>query len=444
LHTTFNKSLRVKVPASEWKGQRVEELVAKKRYSISMGPFGSRITKDNFVSSGVPVIRGVNLSQGRFYPEEFVFLTEDKADELISSNAYPDDLVFTHRGTLGQVGIIPRGLYPRYVASQSQMKVTFDESIVSPMFMFYYFSSIGKTELLKHVSGSGVPAIASPLTTLRNLRVRIPFLPIQQKIAAILSAYDDLIENNLRRIKILEEMAQTLYREWFVHFRFPGHQKVKMVNLPLGKIPEGWEIRQIDEVIETLGGGTPSTKEPSYWEGGNINWYSPSDLTASGSMFITGSSKKITQLGLDKSSAKLFPAYSLMMTSRATIGVISINTEKACTNQGFITCIPNDRLSVFHLYFWIKENREKIISVASGATFKEISRGEFREFPIVVPPLLIENTFVETVEPIRRLIENLIKRNYNLVVTRDLLLPKLISGELDVSELDITIPEANA
>jgi len=284
-------------------------------------------------------------------------------------------------------------------------------------------------------SGSAIPSTSRE--AFYAIHVQLPTIITQHKIATILSAYDDLIENNLRRIKILEEMAQTFYREWFVKFRFPGHQRVKMVNSPLGKIPEGWGVKQISELIETLGGGTPSTKEPSYWEGGNIDWYSPSDLTASGSMFINGSSKKITQPGLDRSSAKLFPAYSLMMTSRATIGVVAINTGKACTNQGFITCIPNKRLSVFHLYFWIKESREKIISVASGATFKEISRGEFREFPMVVPPLPIENTFAETVEPMCRLIEDLIKKNQNLVVTRDLLLPKLISGELDVSELDI-------
>ncbi len=311
------------------------------------------------------------------------------------------------------------------------------------LFLTYLLRSPGARQEIINLSG-GSAIINISQSALASLTVDLSPLPTQRKIAAILSAYDDLIENNLRRIKILEEMAQTLYREWFVKFRFPGHQKVKMVNSPLGKIPERWGIQQIGEVIESLGGGTPSTKEPSYWEGGNIDWYSPSDLTASRSMFITGSSKKITQLGLDKSSAKLFPAYSLMMTSRATIGVISINTEKACTNQGFITCIPNDRLSVFHLYFWIKESREKIISVASGATFKEISRGEFREFSIVVPPPPIENTFAETVEPMCRLIENLIKKNHNLVVTRDLLLPKLISGELDVSELDITISEANA
>jgi type I restriction enzyme S subunit len=308
-----------------------------------------------------------------------------------------------------------------------------------PRYVYYFLKTL---DLKRFNSGAGVPTLNR--NHLDTLVVKIHDRQNQQKIAAILSAYDDLIENNLRRIKILEEMAQTIYREWFVKFRFPDHQKVKMVNSPLGKIPEGWKIKQIGDVIETLGGGTPSTKEPSYWDNGNIDWYSPSDLTASGFMFINGSSKRITQLGLDKSSAKLFPAYSLMMTSRATIGVISINTREACTNQGFITCVPNDRLSVFYLYFWVKESRDKIISVASGATFKEISRGEFREFPITVPPAPIENTFNETVQPICRLVENLIKKNNNLVVTRDLLLPKLISGQLDVSELDITIPEANA
>jgi len=344
-------------------------------------------------------------------------------------------IIVGRKGSIGTVFYEKNDFYPIdtvfYVAPKSE-----------DLDLYYLSKLLDQVGFQGLNSDAAVPGLNREVALRQE--VKIPPLPTQRKIAAILSAYDDLIENNLQRIKILEEIAQSLYREWFVKFRFPGHQKVKMVHSPTGQIPEGWEIRQIGEVIETLGGGTPSTKEPSYWEGGDIDWYSPSDLTASGSMFITGSSKKITQIGLNKSSAKLFPAYSLMMTSRATIGVVSINTQKACTNQGFITCVPSDRLSVFHLYFWIDESREKIISVASGATFKEISRGEFREFPIVVPPPFIENTFTETVEPMCRLIENLIKKNHNIVVTRDLLLPKLISGELDVSELDITIPEANA
>ncbi len=437
---------------SSWKVVYSDDIVSGER-SIVSGPFGSNIGKRFFVESGIPVIRGNNLTLGdkRFVDEGYVFLTEEKAKQFKNCQAIAGDIVFTAAGTLGQVGLIPKNAkFPVYIISNKQLRVRPDPRIALPGYIYYWFSSKGvRNHIIGLNTGSSVPLIT--LGKLRSVPINLPPLPTQRKIAAILSDYDDLIENNLRRIKILEEMAQTIYREWFVKFRFsacaealegrPGHEKVKMVDSPLGKIPEGWEVRQIGEVIETLGGGTPSTKESSYWDDGNIDWYSPSDLTASGSMFINGSSKRITQLGLNKSSAKLFPAYSLMMTSRATIGVVAINTEKACTNQGFITCIPNDRLSVFHLYFWTKESRDKIISVASGATFKEISRGEFREFPIVVPPPPIENTFTETVEPMCRLIENLIKKDHNLRQTRDLLLPKLISGELDMSELEIKTSE---
>ena len=272
---------------------------------------------------------------------------------------------------------------------------------------------------------------------------RIPQRPLQsqQKISSFLSAYDALIENNTRRIQILEQMAQMIYREWFVNFRFPGHEKVKLVESPLGKIPQGWEVSQIGRVVETLGGGTPNTKNPAYWEDGTINWFTPSDLTSAKALFLGESSRKITELGLDESSANLFPANSVMMTSRATIGAIAINTAPATTNQGFITCVPSSPLSVYHIVAWERQNMEIIISIASGATFKEISRGEFRELPICVPPEHVEQHYFGTVDPMYQKIRVLLAKNANLRRTRDLLLPKLISGELDVSELDIATAE---
>ena len=126
---------------TSWKFVKIEQLAAKTKNALAMGPFGSRITKDNFVETGVPIIRGINLSNGRFYHQDFVFLTEEKANELAASNAFPNDLVFTHRGTLGQIGIIPKGYYPRYVVSQSHMKLTCDQTKVLPMFVYYYFRS---------------------------------------------------------------------------------------------------------------------------------------------------------------------------------------------------------------------------------------------------------------------------------------------------------------
>jgi type I restriction enzyme S subunit len=148
------------------------------------------------------------------------------------------------------------------------------------------------------------------------------------------------------------------------------------------------------------------------------------------------SGSKITEMGLKKSSARLFPAYSVMMTSRATLGVISINTYEACTNQGFITCIPNKKFPLYTLYFWLKENVEKFISLGTGATFKEITKGVFKKIDIFLPPESLLTDFEKTVTPITRQILNLQRKINNARKTRDLLLPKLINGEIDVENIN--------
>jgi type I restriction enzyme S subunit len=160
-------------------------------------------------------------------------------------------------------------------------------------------------------------------------------------------------------------------------------------------------------------------------------------------MFISDSAKKITPLGLQKSSARMFLPYSVMMTSRATIGVTAINTKPACTNQGFITCVPNNRISAYQLYFWIEDNKDKIILLASGATFKEINKTTFRSLPMLVADKDTHRHFVETLDPVGKQIENLQAKNETLRHTRNLLLPKLISGEVSVEGLDVDPEEVS-
>jgi type I restriction enzyme, S subunit len=305
---------------------------------------------------------------------------------------------------------------------------------------YIYYALRLQLELMKSIA-VGVATKFLTLPLLNQTLIPVPPVHTQRKIAAILSAYDNLIENNLRRIKILEEMAQNLYREWFVKFRFPGHEKVRFVDSPLGMIPEIWEVTTVEKTFIILGGGTPSKVVPEYWNEGTVNWYTPTDLTASSSMFMEESSKKISELGLRMSSARLFPSFSVMMTSRATLGVISINTTEACTNQGFITCIPNERFPLYTLFFWLKENVEYFISLGTGATFKEITKGIFKTIELIVPEQLIISQFEEVIQPFTLQILNLQRKNKFLRRTRDMLLPKLISCEVDVSELDIAIPE---
>ena len=199
----------------DWQETRIEDIAER----IAMGPFGSDIKVDNFVPQGVPIIRGGNLSSGRFNDDNFVYLTEEKADKLSAANAFQDDIVFTHRGTLGQVGIIPKTKFARYVVSQSQMKLTCKTNLAAPPFIYYFFkSNIGQQALLINTSQTGVPAISRPVTSLKNITILLPSLPEQRRIAHILGTLDDKIENNRKTAKTLEAMAQAIFQSWFVDF----------------------------------------------------------------------------------------------------------------------------------------------------------------------------------------------------------------------------------
>ena len=317
-----------------WKSIKLKELCRE----ITVGFVGPMATE--YVESGIPFLRSQNILPFRLELSSIKFISPEFHKKLKKSALHPGDVVVVRTGYPGTACVIPSKLP---VSNCADLVIFRPSSQLDPYYLTLIFNStLGRS----HVAGNlvGVAQQHFNVSVAKEMIVNIPPLTTQRKIASILSAYDDLIENNTRRIAILEEMAQSLYRDWFVHFRFPGHEKKRLVESELGLIPEGWEVKTIEETIEILGGGTPSTSNSEYWNGGDVNWFSPSDLTSAGTMFISNSSKKITTLGLQKSSARMFPAYSVMMTSRATIGVVAINTKPACTNQGFITCIPNQKL----------------------------------------------------------------------------------------------------
>lgn len=347
----------------------------------------------------------------------------------------PGDLVFTYEASLHRYAMIPLGF--KGCLGRRTALIRPDKSKVDGRFLLYQLlGPKWRATVAQRINiGSTVDRI--PLTDFPDFPIHLPPLPVQRKIASVLAAYDELIEKNARRIQILEDMAQALYREWFVEYRFPGHEDVELVDSELGAIPMGWHVSTFGDAFQVVGGATPSTKCPEYWDGGTINWYTPSDLTRHGHMFIDKSSRRITQAGLDACSATLFPAGSVMMTSRATLGVLAINTEPACTNQGFITVLPNERLPAAFIYFLLASKAAEIEALASGATFKEISKRSFRTIRFALPPVDLVTRFTKLTDPMLGLIRNLIRQNANLRATRDLLLPRLVSGEIDVSNLDI-------
>ena len=381
------------------------------------------------------MIRTTNVRDGYVKLDKVRYVTEEIYEKWTRrGRPQRGDVLLTREAPLGEIGLL-RSTDNVFLGQRLVMYRANRKLLDNRYLMYSLMGDELQGQIRSLGSGSTVEHMRVP--DCEKLEIPLPTLAIQRKIAAILSTYDDLIENNIRRIAILEEMAQAIYREWFVNFRFPGFENGKLVNSPLGQIPEGWECSQVSEVFETLGGGTPSKKVEEYWTGGQIPWFAPSDLTKSGNMYSATSGTRITDVGLKKSSAKMFPAYSVMLTSRATIGVLSINTVPACTNQGFITCVPNDRVSALEIFFWLREQTQKILNVATGATFKEITKGNFRKFQFLLPPTNVSEQFNKIVGPIGKDIEILIQKQQNLRTTRDLLLPKLISGKLDVEDLDI-------
>jgi type I restriction enzyme S subunit len=423
-----------------WQEMRIAELARGGSSGVAGGPFGSSLGRKHYLPTGVPVIRGAQLSgSGRFSLDGLVFVSGEKADRHAGNLAHPGDLIVTQRGTLGQIGLIPSDQpYERFLLSQSQMKVSVDPAVADSEFVYFALSAPGaKQRLIDHAMTAGVPHVN--LATLRDFQVFVPDVRTQRRIAAVLSAFDELIDINERRIELLEDLARSLYREWFVHFRFPGHEGVELVESELGPIPEGWEVRPVSEVFDVLGGGTPSRSRDEYWTGGSIPWFTPSDLTRSRRRFVGESTVRITDLGLAKSSARLFPAGSVLMTSRATLGVLAVATRSATCNQGFIVIPPVPGIASAFVYEWLLTQAAELERIATGATFKEITKGAFKRFPFMLPPPALLRRYGDAVQPLDQQIAGLESLNRQLAATRDLLLPRLVTGRLDIADIDLGV-----
>ena len=312
-----------------------------------------------------------------------------------------------------------------------------DRTKVNPSYLYYLLQGLYASGYMGVFNLQHTGVARFQFTAFRTkTRLNLHETKAQENIAAILSTYDDLIANNQRRIALLESMAEEIYREWFVRMRFPGARPETFVK----GLPQGWSNEPIGGAFKFFGGATPSKDVARYWTNGDVNWFTPTDITAADGIYLESSRDRCTEDGLADCSANLFPAYSIMMTSRATIGAIGINTRPACTNQGFITCIPNEQYPLSFLYHWLKLAKPHFEMLSGGATFAELTKGTFKRIRILTPALALGGRFESTARPMFDEMEVLQKANRRLKETRDTLLPRLISGKLRVDQLEIQAP----
>lgn len=298
-------------------------------------------------------------------------------------------------------------------------------------FLFYLMASQNFISHATNISlGTRMPRASWKV--LRESEWCLPSLLTQHKISAILSAYDNLIENNLRRIKILEEMAQALYREWFVHFRFPGHEKVHFIDSPLGEIPEGWKEKELADVCFLTMGQSPKSK---YYNTDGTGLPFHQGVAYFGNRFpkerlYCSVMERIAEKG------------DILFSVRAPVGRINIADRKIIIGRG-LCAIRHKAHSQWYIFHLLKDLFIEEDIIGGGTIFKSVTKNDMEQIKLLIPTDFLMAKFDHIVRPLEKQIENLTEKNATLRSIRDLLLPKLISGELDVSALDIDVSDVS-
>jgi len=393
---------------------------------VSHSAFGPRFSGSAYADDGnIATLRTTDLDDdGRISYETMplAVLNEDRfANHLLNVG----DLVITRSGTCG-IAAVFEGFNLPVLPGAFLIRFRLNDSAESRFYRYYFNAPLGRQNILSVARGAVQQNLN--ITSVEALRVPLPPLSEQRHIVNLLSAYDDLIENNRRRMALLEDAARQLYREWFVRLRFPGHEHTRITN----GVPEGWEQKRLGDVSDCVGGGTPSTSVSNYWDNGDVTWVTPTDVTRNENLVLLDSGKKITEAGLQNSSAKIVPAHSVLMTSRASVGFFAVAGREVCTNQGFISVVAHDRTLWPYFLFHLSERVEEIRSMGSGSTYPEVSRGKFREFELLLPKHSLSAAFGKQATDLLSHIRILKQQNEKLRAARDLLLPRLMSGEIAV------------
>lgn len=378
---------------------------------IAAGPFGSNLKVECFVPSGFPIIDGANLKGFKVTDNVTKFVTEEKARSLSRSIAHRGDVIVTISGTIGQIAYIPEdSLYDEYLCSQRQFRVSFDSSMVYvPYLVFYFHTFEGQNKILSFANQTGVPALSQPLKNFKKIRLCLPSFQEQRRIASIVETLNDKIENNIKINDHLEQQAATLFKALFVDLA------------PFdGTMPPNWTISTLGDVTEMGAGGdkpkesspvkTPLCPYPIYSNG--INDYGLYGYTNEPKIKVE----------------------SVTVSARGTIGYVCLRHIPYVPIVRLVTLIPDTKvLSAKYLYLYLR----LLHITGTGTTQQQLTVPDFRKTEIVIPDKNTMDSFTETVTPLFERIWANEDENTKLAEVRDALLPKLMSGEIDVSAIQL-------
>ncbi|WP_245868089.1 restriction endonuclease subunit S [Labilibaculum filiforme] len=427
------------------------------------------------------MLRTTNVRNGKIDTINCKYVTKEIFEKWTRrAKVLEGDVLLTREAPLGEVGRITSN--DNLFLGQRLMQYRANPNKLDSRFLLYSFRSADLQHQFQMHEGTGSVVSHIRVPDCLKFKLDLPALSEQKRIAHILGSLDNKIELNRQMNQTLEQMAQALFKSWFVDFdpvidnalavgnSIPEELQAKAEKRKaLGKdrktlpeeiqklfpneleyskelekwVPLGWRVGKISDVADVIGGGTPSTKVDEYFSEKGIPWLSPKDLSGYEWKYISRGAKDISPLGLSKSSAKLMPKRSVLFSSRAPIGYVAIAENEVSTNQGFKSLVPNQNINSEYLYCFLKSKVEDIEAIATGSTFKEVSGAAFKNFPILIPDINILKNYQEKTDDWnnKRLTNQ--KQVESLTKLRDTLLPKLISGEVRVPDIEGMIENKN-
>ena len=404
--------------------------------SLKLGDLtSSTITKGTTptTNGGSFVDRGVNFVKvqavdvdGHIVADQLAHIDEETHNKLARSKLRENDILFSIAGAIGRTAIVSADVLPANT-NQALAIVRADPEKIDYRYLYYVLRS----DTFLHYSLGRVVQTAQAnvsLSVLKDAPILVPERNVQEAIASVLGAFDDLLENNRRRIEILEEMARLLYREWFVHFRFPGHEEIEMVDSELGSIPEGWEVVPFSETSDFVNGFAFKSKD--HWHDEGLPIIKIKELKAGVSVDTP------RYHGEDIKPKYFVEDGDVLFSWSAHLDAYFWSGGRSLLNQHLFVVRPH-KLPKLFMFHSLRGRMHEFRARSQGTTMQHIKRSALSEVSLVVPTDHVLDEFISTVAPITALSLNLTQQNRVLREARDLLLPRLVSGELDVSELNL-------
>lgn len=431
------------------------------------------------------MIRTPNIRNGRIDLTDCRYVSRETYEKWTRrAKVEPDDVLLTREAPMGEVGLV--AFDDTVFLGQRVMQYRVNKSVLHPRFLLYSFLSSNLQNQFRMHDGSGSVVSHIRVPDCTKFELMLPPLLEQQKMVAILGSLDDKIQLNKQINQTLEQMAQAIFKSWFVDFEpvtakiaaleaggseedallaamqaISGKDQTALARLQtehyeqynelrtsadlfssamqdseLGEIPDGWSISQIGDEVTVVGGGTPSTKNPAFWDDGTFNWTTPKDMSNLADRVLINTERKITKVGLAKISSGLLPVDTVLMSSRAPVGYLALAKTPVAINQGYIAMKCEKRLSPEFVVQWCFAKMDEIKGRASGTTFAEISKKNFKLISVTVPPTDLIHVYTKQVRQLYLKIEMNVRESNSLAQLRDSLLPKLLSGDLSVTDAE--------